>query len=202
MRTSRFALVAAVAAVTLLSACGTRSTPAAPDAASLPAVQGSAAAAPADGAPAGSNAQGRIPKKLGEAAGFTGRDGKTQSVTFSIDKIAVNPKCDPYMKADAGKHTLVLDVRVATNQLSPEDAIQLGATINPFSFQTVTPDGVTTPVEFGMCKGSSLKSLPTTWASNSKYSGQMELQVTAKSGVLALIPGGFGNAGGGWEWTY
>ncbi|MFC9250023.1 hypothetical protein [Amycolatopsis thailandensis] len=202
MRTTRLiALAGTVAILATTGACGTQPAPTTPDAAALPSASPQAAA-PTDNAPAGANAQGRVPKQLGEAAGFTSQDGTTKVVTFTIDKITVDPKCDPYMKPEAGKHTLLLDIRVATNQLSPEDAIQLGGTINPFAFQVVTPDGVTTPAELGMCKSSSLKALPNNWASNSKYTGQMELQVTAKNGVLALIPGGLTNAGGGWEWKY
>lgn len=201
MRTTRLITAAAVATlVAATSACSTPAPPT-PDGAALPAAPSSAGAPPSSAAPAGSNAQGRIPKKLGEAAGFTGQDGKTPAVTFSIDKIAVDPKCDEYMNRAAGTHTLVLDVRVATEQLSPEDAAQLGATINPFAFQTVA-DGVTAPVNAGSCKVMSLKRLPNTWASNSKYTGQIELEVPAKSGTLALIPGGLTNAGGGWEWQY
>jgi hypothetical protein len=48
----------------------------------------------------------------------------------------------------------------------------------------------------------SQKRLPNVWASNSKYSCQIELQVTSPSSMIALIPGGLSAAGGGWEWKY
>lgn len=57
----------------------------------------------------------------------------------------------------------MIDIRAATKQLSPEDAAQLGATLNPYAFQTVA-DGVTSPVQAGACKATSLKRLPNTWA--------------------------------------
>lgn len=94
-----FAAAVVVALVGFVTACAAKP---APDGSVLPAAPGSSAVSSSSAAPAGSNAQGRIPKKLGEAAGFTTADGTTQVVTFSIDKIAVDPKCDEYMPRTAG----------------------------------------------------------------------------------------------------
>lgn len=189
----------ALVAVVMTASAACAAAPA-PDGSVLPTAPNSPAAAES-ALPAGANDQGRLPKKLGEAASMTADDGKTQVVTFSIDKITVDPKCDQYMTRQAGTHTLVLDIRVATQELDPAEAAQLAGTINPFSFQAVT-DGVTNPVGIGSCKATSLKQLPYVWASHSKYVGQIELEVPTAKGTLALVPGGLNRVGGGWEWQY
>ena len=96
MRTTRLiALAGVVAVLTTSGACGTRPAPTTPDAAVLPGAS-TPAVTPTDNAPAGANAQGRVPKQLGEPAGFTSQDGKTQVVTFTIDKITVDPTKEPH----------------------------------------------------------------------------------------------------------
>ncbi|SDY62617.1 hypothetical protein SAMN05421504_106172 [Amycolatopsis xylanica] len=106
------------------------------------------------------------------------------------------------MTRPAGLHTLVLDIRVATGKLAAGDIAQLGATINPFAFQQVSASGITTPAQASTCKATSQRQLPANWAPNSKYSGQLALDVPEANGVLALIPSGMSAPGGGWEWQY
>jgi hypothetical protein len=70
-----------------------------------------------------------------------------------------------------------------------------------FAFQTRSPEGVTSPASYGDCV-LDLKRFPNTWASNSKYVGQIERSVNAGSGALILAPGGDDGTSSGWEWKY
>ncbi|MEU4675035.1 hypothetical protein AB0F91_45620 [Amycolatopsis sp. NPDC023774] len=149
-----------------------------------------------------------LAKKVGDHAGITNSDGGT-AVDFWITKITVDPKCDPYMPRDAGKHTVLLDVTVKTSV--DKDAGQpgggvfgsLSGLINPYAFSTTGSSGVTDQAEMDMCR-SNLKELPQTYAPNRTYTGQIAYATPDKSGKLQLTDpsGGFSNGTFGWEWSY
>lgn len=55
------------------------------------------------------NERGHIAKKLGEEAGWS-LDETDSGVTFSIDKVVVNPPCGEYGEKPESGHTLLLQV--------------------------------------------------------------------------------------------
>ncbi|HET6291040.1 MAG TPA: hypothetical protein VFG15_30385 [Amycolatopsis sp.] len=138
--------------------------------------------------------------KIGEQASWGPNGGRDPFVRFALTKIAVDPKCSQYMKRDAGKHTLLVDVTVETLAFPDDSAsLDIAATINPLKFQTRDAGGTTHSGSIGMCVGSP-KHLPMNYAPNSRYTGQIEIEVEDKSGAL-LLARGFSN-GSGWEWAY
>ena len=143
------------------------------------------------------NERGAIPKKLGEEAGWTD-DSDDSKVSFAIDKITVDSRCDEYGEKPKG-HTVVLDIRITTGEAG--DALDaIAATINPYSFQVIGSDGVSKPAEEGLCKPESLTQLPTDYGPHQKYRGQIELDVPAKSGILVLAMSMEDITG--WEWRF
>ena len=164
---------------------------------------GASAAAPADSstsAPAELNESGFKPMKVGDEASFGPNDGADPIVKFTITKITVDPKCGPYMRRGAGKHTLVLDVTAQTLAFPDATApLQIAGALNPFAFQTKAADGTTHAVTFSTCLAK-VNRMPDTYSPNSKYSGQIEVEADDKTGTLRLARG-FTN-GSGWEWPY
>ena len=146
------------------------------------------------------NERGFVPKKLGESACFGGIDATScaDGVTFSIDKIVVDPPCADYGQRTG--HTLVISMRVATG--TDSEPIQLaGGVFNPFAFIVIGRNGVTQKADFGMCTDPS--GSPGTYGPNQKYAFKIELDVPVAHGTLALQPGMIGDGGtGGWEWPY
>ncbi|MEU4674848.1 hypothetical protein AB0F91_44650 [Amycolatopsis sp. NPDC023774] len=204
----RFLLLTATAVTALgLTACGTNATPTAPSFPNAPAPASVTAASPAAAAPTSAEPS-YLAKKVGDRAGITNTDG-SDAVDFWITKITVDPKCDPYMSREAGKHTVVLDVTVKTSV--DKDAGQPGGgafdslpgLINPYAFSTTGSSGVTDQAETDMCR-SNLKELPQTYAPNRTYTGQIGFATPDKSGKLQLTgpSGGFSNGTLGWEWSY
>ncbi|MFJ1760254.1 hypothetical protein ACIOD2_08050 [Amycolatopsis sp. NPDC088138] len=192
---------AAVAAISL-TACGNQ--------APVPAATSAAAAAPASVAQSSpaptSAAPAYIAKKVGEKAGITNTDG-SDAVDFWITKIALDPKCSPYSSREAGKHTLLLDVTVKTYTDHDVDKgvsafSVLPGLINPYAFSTTGSDGVTNQAETDMCIMP--KDLPSAYAPNRTYTGQIAIGTTAKSGTVQLTDGSgmFGPGAHGWEWSY
>lgn len=146
------------------------------------------------------NERGFRPKELGERAcyGPVDADGCGSGVTFSIDKIVVDPPCVDYGQRSG--HTLVLSLRVATGTDSA--AIQdAGAVFNPFSFIVIGKNGVSQSADVGMCVDAT--NSPNTYGPNQKYAFKIELDVPVAHGALALQPGIVGADGtGGWEWAF
>jgi hypothetical protein len=138
--------------------------------------------------------------KVGEEASFGPNNGATPIVKFTITKITVDPKCGPYMKRGAGKHTLVLDVTAQTLDFpTGAEGMEIAGTLNPFAFQTRGADGTTHAVGVSTCLATTNR-MPDVYSPNSKYAGQLELEVDDKAGALRLARG-FTN-GSGWEWPY
>ncbi|GAA4549857.1 hypothetical protein [Amycolatopsis samaneae] len=151
--------------------------------------------------PSGASKSGFLPKKIGERAGLATPDDSEHMITFYITKITVDPKCTSSLSRPSGKHTILLDVSVQTeNFSSPSDRSNVSAVLNPFAFQTRGSDGTTHTAKAGTCVPD-LKAMPTEYAPNSKYVGQIELETEDKSGALLLAPGGLSNSSG-WEWQY
>ncbi|MCR6484159.1 hypothetical protein M8542_15160 [Amycolatopsis sp. OK19-0408] len=195
-------LMAAATTAFGLAACGNE----APPTTAAASVQAPASVSPTASTAPSSTAPAYITKKVGERAGITNTDG-SPAVDFWVTKIAVDPKCGSYMSREAGKHTLLLDVTVKT--YTEHDANSdinaftvLPGLINPFAFSTTGADGVTNQAETDMCVEP--KSLPSAYAANRTYTGQVALSTTAKSGTVQLTDGSglFGPGAHGWEWSY
>jgi hypothetical protein len=146
------------------------------------------------------NERGFVPKELGENSCYGPADSANcgGGVTFSIDKIVVDPPCAEF--GQRSRHTLVLSLRVATgtDSASIQDA---GVVFNPYSFLVIGKNGVSQKAEFGIC--TDVTSNPVTYGPNQKYAFQLELDVPVAHGTLALQPGIVGEDGtGGWEWPF
>lgn len=146
------------------------------------------------------NESGFKPMKIGDEASFGPNNGADPIVKFTITKITVDPKCGPYMRRPAGKHTLLVDMNVETLAFPDQTTgIQIAGTLNPLSFQTRDPGGITHSGSIGTCVGTT-KPLPMTYAPNSRYSGQIEVEADDAKGSL-LLARSFSN-GSGWDWPY
>ncbi len=160
------------------------------------------AAAPAEPSePAGQLTESGFRKlAVGDEASFGPNDGADPIVKFTITKITVDPKCGPYMRRGAGKHTLVLDVAAQTLAF-PDDTspLQIAGTLNPFAFQTKGADGTTHAVTLSTCLAK-VNRMPDQYSPNSKYTGQIEFEADDKTGSL-LLARSFSN-GSGWEWPF
>ncbi|QRP42796.1 hypothetical protein [Amycolatopsis sp. FDAARGOS 1241] len=204
----RFLLLTATAVTAFgLTACGTNAAPTTPSFPNAPAPASVNAASRAAAAPT-SASPSYLAKKVGDRAGITNSDGSI-AVDFWITKVRVDPKCDPYSQREAGKHTVVMDVTVKT--YTDKDASQPGGSafdalpglINPYAFSSTGSSGVTNQAETDMCLLPQ-KELPSTYAPNRTYTGQISFATPDASGKLQLtVPSGFFQNGGlGWEWSY
>lgn len=161
---------------------------------------GNSAAAPAEPTQGDVSESGFKQMKVGEEASFGPNDGGNPIVKFIITKIIVDPKCGPYMRRGAGKHTLVLDVTAQTLDFPDGTSpLQIAGTLNPFAFQTKAADGTTHAVTFSTCLAK-VNRMPDQYSPNSKYSGQIEVEADDKAGSL-LLARNFSN-GSGWEWPF
>lgn len=203
MKHHRRLAVGFLLATAVLAGCGTETgtpEPAAGNAPELP----TAAAAPTTAEPAADeparNERGNIVKELGEQAGWgpLGNTDSPEGVRFSLDKIEVDPPCEPYMTAPEGKHTLLLHVRIATGS-SQESAAATPGVLNAFNFAEIGSDGVTHSAESGMCTDPANDLMMHNYGPNQKYTGTIELVVPEASGTLMLTSP---LTGGGWEWKY
>lgn len=196
----RLALVAC--AVVSLAGCAGTTTGSGENAPELPAAASGDAATPT-AAQQETNERGFVVKQLGEPACFGGA-GKdcAGGVSFSIDKVEVDPPCTEFGSHPDNGHTLLLHLRIATG----DDATvvdQVGGIINPFSFVEIGKDGVTRDTTFGMCADPSANRLPDTYGPNQKYQGVMDLEVPEASGTIALqLMAAEEDGQRGWEWTY
>lgn len=195
-------LALAACAVVSLAGCAGTTTGTGENAPELPAATGGDAAA-SSAARQETNERGFVVKQLGELACFGGA-GKdcAGGVSFSIDKVEVDPPCTEFGSHPDNGHTLLLHLRVATGD---DDTVvdQVGGIINPFSFVEIGKDGVTRDTSFGMCADPSTNQLPDTYGPNQKYQGVMDLEVPEASGVIALqLMGAEEDGQRGWEWTY
>jgi hypothetical protein len=146
------------------------------------------------------NERGFIPVKVGEQSCYGPMDSTSCAggVTFSIDKIAIDPPCSEFGSRTA--HTLLLSMRVTTG--TNGSALDTASGVfNPFSFVVIGKNGVTQKADFGTCTEAS--DTPNTYGPNQKYAFKIELEVPVVHGSLALQPGIIGEDGsGGWEWTF
>lgn len=161
---------------------------------------GNSAAAPVESTQSDVSASGFKQMKVGEEASFGPNDGGDPIVKFTITKITVDPKCGPYMRRGAGKHTLVLDVTAQTLGFPDGTSqLQIAGVLNPFAFQTKASDGTTHAVTFSTCLAK-VNRMPDQYSPNSKYTGQIEIEADDKAGSL-LLARNFSN-GSGWEWPF
>lgn len=174
------------------------------DTAARPELPPTTTSAAATGQPAAdtpeTNERGHLVKDLGQEAGLMSTKGASGDVTFSIDKIEVDPECGEYMTPPESGHTLALHVRVATGD-DTQAAEAASYVLNPYNFTEITSDGLTTQAQAGMCVAIE-DHLTQSFGPNQKYSGIIELAVGEASGIVALSPqGGMPNISG-WEWQY
>ncbi|GAA1944292.1 hypothetical protein [Amycolatopsis minnesotensis] len=137
------------------------------------------------------NERGNVPKKPGEEV--TIGAGK-----FVVDKIDVDPKCGKYMpKRAAGKHSVVLHVRVTTG---PDAAANrdLEAVLSPYGAKVIGSDGVTVNAMGGSCADIS-GVLPPGLGANQRAQGTVDVETSTPHGVLLLE--GYSGAGG-WEYAF
>jgi hypothetical protein len=144
------------------------------------------------------NDRGFIPVEVGEQVCFGPDDAAScdGGVTFSIDKIVVDPPCVEY--GERVGHTLVLSMRVATGTDTTSTDIARGI-FNPYGFTVIGTDGVAQNAAFGICTDDA--SDPLTYGPNQKYTFELELEVPVAQGALALQPGFLGGSAG-WEWPF
>jgi hypothetical protein len=203
-RLARAAIVSLSVTVALgVSACATR-------VAGMPAAHGAAPALPeptsdtttttTEAPESLTNERGFIPAKVGQESCYGPIDSDTceGGVTFTIDKIVVDPPCGEF--GERTGHTLILSLRVATG--TDSSSIQDASLVfNPFSFIVIGKNGVSQKASFGIC--TDVTNNPDTYGPNQKYAFKLELEVPVVHGALALQPGNVGEDGsGGWEWPY
>jgi hypothetical protein len=153
------------------------------------------------------NERGNIVKQAGEPAGITNKlkAGK-EELTFTLNSLSMMDVCEKNYgsftdstKPERG-HFLILDMSVTT--AADLDPMVGGFVLNPNSFSTIGPDGVTETELATMATYScfSEERFPTEgFKSSQKYAGKIVLDTKNKSGVLIYTLGG---SEGGWEWAY
>lgn len=189
MRAITRAIVAG-AATLLLTACqGTASAPVV----NVPTSSPSQASVPT----APSSVRGNLIKHVGETAAW----GTDDSVSYVVDKITVDPRCNSgFASRPENGHFVRLDIRVETTVTMPVDQ---GYSINPYDWKVVGPDGITdsavaTGASFSCLKAADMLP-PDGFSPASKYRGSIILDTRHSAGTLIFRPGFLA---GGWEWNY
>jgi hypothetical protein len=198
--------LAAVAALAL-AGCGTTAGPLDPQAVHQ---EGLATATPTTTTKAdpAKNQRGNLTKRLGEAAMLCAdKDCSKAALTFTVDKIEVDPKCtDPYAHKygvdtpPQNGHYVVLHMTVKTTTDMPSEMAPLIG-FNGYEFSVIGPDGVTSASADGGygCMDTNDR-LPSAGVSpGSQYQGTVVLDTKHTSGTIAFR---FATMNGGWEWSY
>ncbi|MCE7002877.1 hypothetical protein LWC34_08535 [Kibdelosporangium philippinense] len=148
------------------------------------------------------SARGNIKKTVGEVAALcTDTNCTDLSVTFTLDKIEVNPKCTDKYSADAkpeNGHFVVLSFTMKTTDKFSGHAQYFS--LNPFEFSIVGPDGITIQnTSSSQCMAMS-EMLPLgNYSPSSQYIGKVVLDTKHAHGVVVFKQGWMD---GGWEWEY
>ncbi|HEX6345416.1 hypothetical protein [Umezawaea sp.] len=145
--------------------------------------------------------QGFIAKDVGQVAGFDcANDLDTCAITFSVDKIEVNPQCHQYGAPHAaGRKTLLLHVSMTTGDLSEEGARSAPSIFNPFSLNGIADDGSVQEARPGTCTDREER-LSDTILPHSRYSGTVEVQVAEAATAVASTYPVASNGSRGWVW--
>ncbi|WP_436492252.1 hypothetical protein [Actinokineospora sp. HUAS TT18] len=153
------------------------------------------------------NERGNLVKQAGEPAVITNKlKGGKEEFSFTLDSMSMTGTCDKNYGSftDSSKpehgNFLVLDISVTT--AADLDPMVGGFALNPNSFSTIGPDGVTETDLATMATYSCFSDdrFPTDgFKSSQKYKGKIVLDTKNKSGVLIYTLGG---AEAGWEWAY
>jgi hypothetical protein len=182
----------AIAATAVLLAVGGCSSTAAPQPFSVPAATSAPATkvvlTPTEEELFGPRVElpgGLLLKQIGKVAQWGGPDD-TDSSTFGlrmvIDKIVVDPKCDPYMtKPDRG-HRLVLSIRVETSELFQ----QADGLPQYYQWSTIGPDGVTEGPASSTQDCHSATALPQEMRASAKYRGEVTIETSNPRGQAVL----------------
>lgn len=146
--------------------------------------------------------QGLLAKKIGELGGEDCPAGADScAVTFTVDRIEINPVCYPQgAKPASGRKTVVLHVSLTTKTLGPERADLVRQVFSAWSMKGVSPDGTVTDAEPGTCTNNEGR-LPATFLPNSKYTGRVEVTIPDTAVSIASAPANRANSEGqGWVW--
>ncbi|WP_156756627.1 hypothetical protein [Actinokineospora pegani] len=144
--------------------------------------------------------RGNLVKQIGEAAGVSPTQGGASTVTFSIEKITVDPKCtDGFSEKSAKGHYIALEMTVKTEPTYDSDEMMMFS-INPYSFSVVGQDGVTETEVAATYPCVDPKDHLTSDALSpaSQYKGVVMLESKSTSGLLVFRPAG----SSGWEWAF
>ncbi|WP_125726651.1 hypothetical protein [Kibdelosporangium aridum] len=199
----------AVPVIALGAVVGCGNNSANPQSADLTAVHSSGLAAPPTSptttAPPKSSpatsVRGNIKKKVGDVAALCADNGCAEfTVTFTLDKLEVDPKCtDKYsrgVKAENG-HFVVLSFTVKTTDKFTGDNVY--SMLNPYDFSIVGPDGITVQNTSSTGCVAVSELLPSNFSPSSQYVGKVVLDTKHAKGVIVYRPG---MIDGGWEWEY
>jgi hypothetical protein len=152
--------------------------------------------------------RGNMIKKLGEAAGLCTDDSCTNvAVTFTLDKIELDPKCTGKSakvldaKPEHG-HFVALSFTVKTTEKFTGDSASFS--INPYDFSVVGPDGITETTSYGSgtygCLPDSEMLSTSNYAPSSQYVGKVLIDTKHSRGTIMLRSAIMGD--GGWEWEF
>jgi hypothetical protein len=147
-------------------------------------------------------AQGFLPKKVGELAGYECKDViDSCTIKFSVDKIDVNPNCYQYgTQPPSGRKTLLLHVSMTTGNLGSEGAAIAPTIFNPFSLKGLSPDGFVHDAQPRSCMDQTGR-LSHTILPNSRYAGMVEVDVPeSAASVASAWPMSAQDGSRGWVW--
>jgi hypothetical protein len=149
--------------------------------------------------------RGNLIKAFGEEAGYcsatTECNPSNVEVTFAIDSVTVNPKCDTGFAHPPENGTLLaVALRVATATTLPPD---LYTSFSAFDFQIIGQDGLTVSNLATAATYSCLNPSETFTSGQlrpgQKYAGTILLDSPSPTGTLIYAPA---NSSIGWEWQF
>lgn len=137
---------------------------------------------------------GLLLKDLGKFAQYGGTDDtdpRTWGVRVAIDRIDIDPRCDPYIPKPSRGHRLVLSVQAETSA-----EFRSGVDVIPayFNFTTISPDGITEAATSDSYTCHDAKRLPYEFRPSAKYRGEVTLDTANAAGQVVL--------GNGYAWNY
>jgi hypothetical protein len=104
-------------------------------------------------------------------------------MTFTVDKIFIDPTCGQNGSQAAGTHTVVLDVRVSTSAVVAGDTESLTKRISPLKFWVYGTDKSVHSPQPDTCTD---HAPPTVYAADSKYRAQIAFSVDTMPVEISL----------------
>ncbi|MDQ3578040.1 MAG: hypothetical protein M3443_10665, partial [Actinomycetota bacterium] len=142
--------------------------------------------------------RGNIMKTVGQAAGLSDASGKTM-MTFTLDKVTVDPKCSsPYAEKAKHGHYVSLAFTVKTTTDLTADSGIYGLTQHDFDI--VGADGITESEvsSYTLCMNNDEYLTSDPFAPASQYGGLIVLDTKHTTGTIVFRPPGM-TGNGGWE---